>query len=144
MSKMTTFESGATRSSETPFDPSGFLSPAVLAGFSRYMERHRKQADGTLRASDNWQKGMPTSRAWRSLTRHFLDAWLMSRGYQPESADCKTIEDALHAVLFNVQVILKNRIDKDDREQRPRPSKSARRWKRDTLRPYPAIPGVTK
>lgn len=110
------FSTGATRSTETDFDPSGFLSPAVIAGFCQYMEKHRRQADGGLRASDNWQKGMPTSRAWRSLTRHFLDAWLLSRGYSPKSADCKSVEDALHGVLFNVQVILKNRIDKDDHE----------------------------
>lgn len=130
MAKMVRFGTGATRSTETPFDPSGFLAPAVLAGFGRYMERHRKQADGTLRDADNWQKGMPTSRAIRSLVRHFFDFWLMSRGYEPQSADCETPEDALHAILFNVQVILKNRIDGNHHEADGRKSKSAKRWKR--------------
>ena len=111
------FTSGATRSTESTFDPSGFLSPAVLVSFCQYMERHRHQADGALRASDNWQKGMPTSRAWRSLTRHFLDAWLLSRGYASVSPDCFSIEDALHGVLFNVQVLLKNRIDGNHHEE---------------------------
>lgn len=134
MAKVKRFSTGATRSSETTFDPSGFLSPAVLAGFCRYMEKHRKQADGTLRAADNWQKGMPTSRAYRSLTRHFFDLWLLSRGYAPASADCKVPEDALHAVLFNVFVILKNRIDGNDHEEGGRPSSSAGRWLEGVMR----------
>jgi hypothetical protein len=111
------FVTGATRSVENTYDPDGFLSPAVLVGFCRYMEKHRVQKDGKLRAGDNWQKGMPTSRAWRSLARHYQDAWLMSRGYPPQSEDCITVEDALHGVLFNVQVILKNRIDQYDHEE---------------------------
>lgn len=126
--KVVKFESGATRSGETTFDPSGFLSPAVLVGFCRYMERFRRQADGGLRDSDNWQKGMPTSRAIRSLTRHFFDFWLLSRGYKPNSADCETPEDALHAILFNVSVILKNRIDGTHHEQDGAASASAARW----------------
>lgn len=128
MSKAVKFRSGATRSGETTFDPSGFIAPIVLVSFCRYMEKHRKQADGKLRDSDNWQKGMPTSRAWRSLTRHFLDAWLISRGYKPVSADCETVEDALHAIIFNVSVILKNRIDGNDHEQEGRPSTNLGRW----------------
>lgn len=130
MAKVVRFKTGATRSSETPFDPSGFISPAVLVSFCRYMEKHRKQADGTLRDSDNWQKGMPTSRAIRSLARHFFDFWLMSRGYPPNSADCETPEDALHAIWFNVQVILKNRIDGNHHEKGGRKSKSAKRWRK--------------
>lgn len=129
---VTKFLSGATRSSETTFDPSGFISPAVLVGFSRYMEKHRRQADGGLRAADNWQKGMPTSRAIRSLVRHFFDFWLMSRGYRPNSADCETPEDALHAIMFNVQVILKNRIDGNHHEQDGDASNSAPRWEKKT------------
>ena len=109
--KIVKFKSGANRSAENLFDPSGFISPAVLRSFSRYMERHRIKKDGKTRASDNWQKGTPTSRALRSLVRHFLDLWLMSRGYAPESQDCKSPEDALHALLFNVSVVLKNRLD---------------------------------
>ena len=111
------FATGATRSAENLFDPEGFISPVVLASFSRYMMTHRVQKDGKVRASDNWTKGMPTSRAYRSLTRHFLDLWLMKRGYKPESADCQTMEDALHAMFFNIMVILKNRIDNNHHEE---------------------------
>jgi hypothetical protein len=111
-----TFITGATRSTDTPFDPEGFISPAVLAAYSDYMAKHRVQKDGKVRDSDNWQKGMPTSRAYRSLTRHFMDLWLLHRGYPPRSADCGSFDDALCAILFNTMLIMKNRIDKDDHE----------------------------
>lgn len=107
-SKNVKFKTGATRSAETAYDPSGFLSPRVLQVFSEYMEKHRTQADGTLRASDNWQKGMPTSRTIRSLIRHTFDIWLMSRGYKPKSKDCTTPLDALCAIYFNVGRLILN------------------------------------
>jgi hypothetical protein len=113
------FVTGATRSAETPYDPSGFISPIVLDSYCAYMAWHRVQADGELRESDNWQKGMPTSRAMRSITRHFFDLWLMSRGYAPRSVDCNSVEDALHAIMFNVGVLLKNRVDGRHHEPEP-------------------------
>jgi hypothetical protein len=109
---MIEYETGATRSAEKTFDPEGFLNPEALAKFCRYMERHRHQADGKLRASDNWQRGMPTDRAYRSLMRHVFDAWLMHRGYPPESSDCSNEEDAVCGIVFNALLILKNMEDK--------------------------------
>ena len=85
------FSTGATRSSENLYDPSGFLNPRVLQLYCEYMERHRIQKDGKPRDSDNWQRGMPSSRAYRSLLRHAFDVWLISRGYAPKSADCADI-----------------------------------------------------
>jgi len=56
---MREFISGATRDdSEGKNDYEGYLSPLVLRRFGDYMTLHRKQADGKLRDSDNWQKGM--------------------------------------------------------------------------------------
>jgi hypothetical protein len=111
------FKTGATRSAESLFDPEGFLSPGALAEYCAYMAEHRTHADGKVRDSDNWQKGMPTSRAYRSLTRHFLDAWLIRRGYPPRSPDCKTTRDALCAIIFNALLLLKNEVvDHDDHE----------------------------
>lgn len=110
------FKTGATRTAETPYDPEGFLNPRVLKEFCLYMEQHRVQADGTLRASDNWQKGMPTSRAFRSLARHYQDVWLLSRGYEPASPDCKSMRDALCGVLFNAMLLLKNDVEGQDYE----------------------------
>lgn len=106
-----TYETGATRSKETTFDPEGFINPAALVLYCEYMQRHRVQADGGLRDSDNWQKGMPTSRAIRSLLRHTLDAWLILRGHEPKSDDCVSLTDAVCGVLFNAFLILTNEVN---------------------------------
>src|SRR5215510_947025 len=101
---MRTFDTGATRDKdETKPDYEGFLSPLVIQRFGEYMHQHRAQADGGLRASDNWQKGMPHEAYMKSGFRHFMDWWLMHRGYDPASAEKPSLEDALCALLFNVQ-----------------------------------------
>ena len=103
--QLRTFTTGATRDTASDkLEPYGFLSPLALHRFSQYMHRHRKQSDGSLRASDNWQAGFPRKSYRHSLTRHFLDWWLTSR-------DHKSIykvgeEEALCAMLFNVQGLL--------------------------------------
>jgi hypothetical protein len=92
------FATGATRDADTnkpDFD--GFLSPLVLASFGRYMHKHRQQSDGSLRASDNWQKGIPLEQYVKSLWRHFVDMWSAHRGYP----HAETLEDSLCAILFN-------------------------------------------
>jgi hypothetical protein len=114
-----TFKTGATRTAETTYDPSGFLNPRVLQLFCEYMEKHRTQADGTLRDSDNWQKGMPTSRTIRSLLRHTFDLWLISRGHDPKSPDCKTPMDALCAIYFNVGRLILNYDSGQHYEEKP-------------------------
>jgi len=111
------FGTGATRSAENLYDPAGFLNPRVLQLYCEYMERHRIQKDGKPRDSDNWQRGMPSSRAYRSLIRHTFDIWLMSRGYKPKSADCGDITDALCAVIFNAMLLLKNWGDGNHHEE---------------------------
>lgn len=116
------FVTGATRSSENLYDPAGFLNPRVLQLYCEYMERHRIQKDGQARASDNWQRGMPSSRAYRSLLRHTFDVWLISRSYKPKSADCAGITDALCAVIFNAMLLLKNWGDGNHHEEQPCPS----------------------
>jgi len=119
MSNTVAFPTGATRSAENLYDPSGFLSPLVLQVYCEYMERHRTQKDGAVRESDNWQKGMPSSRAYRSLIRHVFDVWLMSRDEMPKSAECGALvlatdsyapamREALCATIFNAMLLLKN------------------------------------
>jgi hypothetical protein len=111
------FSTGATRSTENLYDPYGFLCPRALQLFCEYMETHRIQRDGKTRDSDNWQKGMPSSRAYRSLIRHVFDVWLLSRGYKPKSADCTDITDALCAVMFNAMLLIKNFGDGNHHEE---------------------------
>ncbi len=97
---MRKFDSGATRdNTEGKYDLEGFLSPAVLNRYAEYMNKHRKQADGKLRDSDNWQKGIPLSAYMKSAYRHFFDLWASHRGVK--SAVKEDIEESLCALLFN-------------------------------------------
>ena len=63
------------------------------------MEQHRIQADGTVRASDNWTRGIPKSEYIKSLQRHNLDLWLLHRGYP--GAFTQDSEEALCGIMFN-------------------------------------------
>ena len=111
---MRTFETGATRNNdEGRIDPEGFISPSAMLRFCEYMQANRKQADGTYRASDNWQKGIPDDSYMKSMTRHFYEVWLLHRdGSRAQSGHLtadelnKTKQDALCALLFNVQGML--------------------------------------
>ncbi len=94
---MREFDTGATRDNDKPYDPEGFLSPLVLATFCRYMEKHRKQADGQLRSSDNWMRGIPRNEYWKSMMRHTFEAWAQHR------EDGVIDGDLLCAIMFNVQ-----------------------------------------
>src|SRR5271157_1815692 len=83
---MRTFDTGATRSAEADkLDYDGFLSPLVLERYAQYLNKHRVQADGKLRDSDNWQKGMPKSAYMKSAWRHFISLWKFHRGYVGET-----------------------------------------------------------
>ncbi|MHA1883050.1 MAG: hypothetical protein ACTSUO_08400 [Candidatus Thorarchaeota archaeon] len=98
MGEVRRFKTGATRDSDKhKLDYEGFLSPLVLKRFGEYMNKHRVQSDGSLRDSDNWQKGIPLSAYMKSAWRHFMDWWLEHRGFESREG----IEDALMGVLFN-------------------------------------------
>ncbi len=101
------FLSGATRDvADNKPDPEGYIRPEVLVEFCGYMERHQHLADGSVRASDNWQAGFGEPGDWKghravclkSLLRHVIDLWLFHRGGQGRD----TIEDALGGIMFNV------------------------------------------
>ena len=104
-SEMRMFKSGATRSSDDDkLDYEGFLSPLVLERYAEYMHKHRKQADGKIRASDNWQKGIPFTAYMKSLWRHLKDLWTLHRGIgvlDREDGHVVSKEEALCAILFN-------------------------------------------
>lgn len=96
---MRKFLTGATRNSDDgKYDYEGFLSPLVIERYGQYMHKHRIQADGVLRDSDNWQKGIPKDAYIKSAWRHFLDWWMEHRGLPSREG----LEDALCALLFNV------------------------------------------
>src|SRR5678815_3707830 len=101
---MRAFETGATRNVEKDPDIYGFTSPLALHAFAAYMHANRVQADGSLRDSDNWKRGIPQDSYMRSMRRHLQDLTLHWDGY-PELAR----EDMLAAIcglFFNVQGFL--------------------------------------
>lgn len=101
VAEMRQFATGATRNvDDTKYDPEGFINPLVIDAFNAYMHKHRFQADGKMRASDNWQKGIPREAYMKSLWRHFLDLWLYHRGLRSKMKE--PIEEALPALMFNV------------------------------------------
>ena len=98
-----TFDTGANRNSdEGKLDYEAFLSPLVLWKYAEYLHEHRELEDGTLREGDNWQKGMPLSSYMKSMWRHFMDVWIIHRGWYTESL----LTDALCGVIFNAMGML--------------------------------------
>jgi hypothetical protein len=104
---MRKFESGATRdTNDGKLDYEGFISPLVVRRYAEYMHKHRIQADGSVRDSDNWQKGIPITVYRKSLCRHFMDAWYILRGWATKTDADEDIEDLLCAMLFNTMGLL--------------------------------------
>lgn len=96
---MRQFETGATRDVDTnKFDYEGFLHPLVMERFAEYMHENRIQADGNLRAADNWQKGIPKDAYMKSAFRHFMDVWKEHRGIKTKDG----MEKAICALMFNI------------------------------------------
>ena len=99
---MRNFKGGATRDdNKGKPDYEGFLSPLVIEAYGKYMHKNRLQADGKIRASDNWQKGFGDdhlSVCLKSTWRHFVDLWKEHRGFKSRDG----IDDAIGGILFNV------------------------------------------
>lgn len=96
---MRKFESGATRdTNEDKLDYKGFLSMIAIKQFAEYMHKHRKQADGSMRSSDNWKLGIALSSYEESMTRHVFE-WLEAL----ERGDREKAFDIAPAIWFNLQ-----------------------------------------
>jgi hypothetical protein len=98
---MRKFKSGGVRDDDnSKMDFEGFLSPIVLQAYGEYMHRHRHLVDGSLRDSDNWQKGFGDKHrdvCIKSLLRHVHDMWMEHRGYKSR----EDMDSALCGILFN-------------------------------------------
>ena len=102
MAEFRQFETGATRDADNgKLKYEGFISPLAEKRFAEYMHIHRKQTDGSLRAPDNWQKGIPLDAYADSLVRHVQDFRLHHDGFSDEAVD-PDIESVLCAIRFNV------------------------------------------
>ena len=99
------FSTGATRDTdENKPDYESYLSPIVIARYGEYMLEHQRQPDGSIRAGDNWAKGIPRREYVKSMWRHFLDVWLWIRDFPEKMRE--EIEDALCAIIFNASGLL--------------------------------------
>lgn len=117
------FNTGATRDTEDgKLDYEGFLSPIVLERYAHYMHEHRIQPDGSLRDGDNWQKGIPKDVYMKSAFRHFMDWWLVHRGYDFDATgeEIPGIDEALCALLFNVMGYLFEVLNELEADEEPR------------------------
>jgi hypothetical protein len=95
------FDTGATRdTAQDKLDFEGFLSPLVIQRYAEYMHGCRKQSDGAMRDSDNWQKGIPKDVYMKSMWRHFMEVWACHR------ADGRVGQADLCALMFNVMGLL--------------------------------------
>ena len=101
-----TFASGATRSplGDKP-QYEGYLNPLVIKRYGEYMRKHQTASDGSQRAADNWQSGLPLDGCIDSAWRHFMDWWLHHREYSEQAAE--PLEEALCAIMFNVMSYMK-------------------------------------
>lgn len=108
-----TFESGATRdTAEDKLDYEGFLNPMMLRRFAEYMHSHRRQSDGSMRDSDNWQKGIPIPVYLKSLIRHVVELWTEHR----LTGDTYFMEEVLCAIIFNANGMLTEVLKKNSAE----------------------------
>ena len=111
-----TFNTGANRDIDTDkLDYEGFLNPQVLKMYAEYMHKNRHLSDGTVRDSDNWQKGFGEGQqhfdvCMKSLTRHFMDLWQLHRGYEAR----EDINDAICGILFNTMAYAKKLLDEEE------------------------------
>lgn len=110
------FETGATKSADSgKHDFEGYFSPLAMERFAEYMTKHRIQPDGSVRDSDNWQKGIPLSAYMKSGFRHFFDWWKGHRGYEAS----ESVEEALCAVMFNAMGYLHEHLKKTKGKTEP-------------------------
>lgn len=108
---MRRFATGATRdTAENKPDYAGYTCPLVTKRYGEYMLRHQKQADGKWRNSDNWKNGMPRKVLFSSMRRHIEDVHLELDGHKSREG----IEDALCAIIFNAQGLLREVLLKRD------------------------------
>jgi len=113
---MREFETGATRNNaDHKPDYEGFLSPLFVEAYAMYMHEHRFQADGKMRDSDNWQKGIPVETYIKSAWRHFVDLWFLLRGHRRYCQDDKhelNVVEVCCSLMFNIQGIAHETIKK--------------------------------
>lgn len=100
---MRTFDTGATRDSVAgKLSYMKALSPEVIEAYIMYLDKHRKQSDGSMREFDNWKFGIDKWTYLDSLLRHDKAVWKLMLGYAvSDNHGPVTLLDSLMAVIFN-------------------------------------------
>jgi hypothetical protein len=117
------FETGATRDADDgKLDFEGFIAPEVLQRYAEYMHKCRLKnipAGQTIRASDNWQKGIPRKAYMKSLVRHVIEVWREHRAIERTPNVAWPDEEVLCAIMFNAMGYLFEVLrEKRERDQR--------------------------
>jgi hypothetical protein len=113
---MRKFKTGSTRdTADDKLDLHKYTHPLVELEYGKYMKRHSKMRDGSLRDGDNWQKGFPNDVLLGSAKRHLLDWELLEQGYEvTERGEPVRLLDTLNALKFNVNARIHSLV-KDDK-----------------------------
>lgn len=101
MSEMRTWGDATRDSNTNKLDFVGFFDQNVLESYANYMNKHRLQADGTLRDSDNWKSYFGEEHykvCFESAFRHFWDWWHEHNGEPSRDG----IDEAINGLLFNI------------------------------------------
>lgn len=99
------FPSGATRDTALgKIDPARYLHPATILMYARYMNEKEIMSDGSRRAGDNWQRGIPPEELRSSLARHHLDVDLHLKGCGKDAEE--SLDRALCGALFNTLALM--------------------------------------
>jgi hypothetical protein len=133
------FVTGANRDRvEGKLDFLGFVSSKAERRFAAYMNKNRRLADGSLRLSDNWKRGIPLSVYAESLVRHAqefrelvndaVDATGIESAANIHNAPVDhpallAIDEAACGLYFNVQGWLHERVKALDANNVPYPGK---------------------
>jgi hypothetical protein len=108
------FDTGASRDTDTDkLDFEGFIDPIVLKRYAEYMHENRFMRDGTIRDSDNWQRGISYESYMKSGLRHTMDWWQIHRGHEAR----EDIEEALCGVIFNAMGYLHEHLKQKEHER---------------------------
>jgi hypothetical protein len=118
---MKEYSTGATRNgTEGKLQYSRFLDAEVQKRYCEYMEKHRIQKDGKLRAPDNWKKGIDIADYMDSLDRHEWDLLSVYQGYDrycPDDGHKLDMMELLLAIRFNVDGMIYELIKEEENDR---------------------------
>lgn len=108
-------DSGCRDIDDDKLDFEGFISPIVFEEYAKYMHENRFLKDGTVRASDNWQKHFGKDHyavCMKSMLRHVFDIWKEHRGMKSREGLSKALMGAMFNIIAYADKYFKDEIKK--------------------------------